>query len=181
MVFTKHIYGLQFSKPPCKEGVVVYFLSLFVFLGPHSWHVEDPRLGVQLELSLLAYTTAHGNTRSLTRWVRPGIKPSTSWFLGGFVSTEPWRELLKVLSTFYWWGNWGWVILGHIPSKQRESPKSLPSSTVPAAWGSSRHTAVVKSKPSGVNQAWIRNPHLLTIGPWAGYLALQASVFFSVK
>ena len=32
------------------------------------------------------YTTAHGNARSLTHWVRPGIKPITSWFLVGFVS-----------------------------------------------------------------------------------------------
>ena len=30
----------------------------FVFLGLHLWHVEIPRLGVQLELQLLAYTTA---------------------------------------------------------------------------------------------------------------------------
>ena len=31
---------------------------LFVFLGPHSWHMEVPRLGVKSELYLLAYTTA---------------------------------------------------------------------------------------------------------------------------
>ena len=34
----------------------------------------------------LTYTTAHGNARSLTRWVRPGIKPATSLFLVGFVN-----------------------------------------------------------------------------------------------
>ena len=33
------------------------FLGLFIFLGPHPWHVEVPRLGVELELQLLAYTT----------------------------------------------------------------------------------------------------------------------------
>ena len=32
------------------------------------------------------YTTAHGNTRSLTHWVRPWVKPATSWFLVGFVN-----------------------------------------------------------------------------------------------
>ena len=32
---------------------------LFVcFLGPHPWHMEVPRLGVESELQLLAYTTA---------------------------------------------------------------------------------------------------------------------------
>ena len=36
-----------------------FFLSLsFVFLGPHPLHMEVPRLGVQLELQLPAYTTA---------------------------------------------------------------------------------------------------------------------------
>ena len=30
--------------------------------------------------------TAHGNARSLTHWVRPGIKPATSWFLVGFAN-----------------------------------------------------------------------------------------------
>ena len=32
------------------------FLS-FVFLGPHPWHTEVPRLGVELELQLMAYAT----------------------------------------------------------------------------------------------------------------------------
>ena len=33
-------------------------LFSFWFLGPHLWHMEVPRLGVELELQLLAYTTA---------------------------------------------------------------------------------------------------------------------------
>ena len=41
------------------------------------------------------YTIAHGNTRSLTHWARPGIEPSSSWMLVGFTSTVPQRELLK--------------------------------------------------------------------------------------
>ena len=32
-----------------------FFLS---FLGPHLWHMEIPRLGVELELSLSAYARA---------------------------------------------------------------------------------------------------------------------------
>ena len=39
------------------------------------------------------YTTAHGNTRSLTHWTRPGIQPTTSWLLVGFISNAPWWEL----------------------------------------------------------------------------------------
>ena len=34
-----------------------FFFGLFVFLGPHLWHVDVPRLGVQSELLLPAYTT----------------------------------------------------------------------------------------------------------------------------
>ena len=52
------------------------FFFFLVFLGPHPGHMEVPRLGVELELQLLAYTksqylgipavsvtytTAHGN------------------------------------------------------------------------------------------------------------------------
>ena len=37
----------------------------------------------------LTYTTVHGNTRSLTHWVRPGIEPTYSWMLVGFVTAEP--------------------------------------------------------------------------------------------
>ena len=47
--------------------------------------MEVPRLGVESELQLLAYTTAHCNARSLTHWARPGIKPESSWILVGFV------------------------------------------------------------------------------------------------
>ena len=39
------------------------------------------------------YTMTHGNSRSLTHWVRPGIKPMSSWTLLGFITTEPWWEL----------------------------------------------------------------------------------------
>ena len=39
------------------------------------------------------YTAAQGNARSLTYWVRPGIKPASSWIQVGFVTTEPPQEL----------------------------------------------------------------------------------------
>ena len=32
------------------------------------------------------YTTAHGNAGSLTHWLRPGIKPATSWVLVRFIN-----------------------------------------------------------------------------------------------
>ena len=69
------------------------FCFSFFFLRPHSWHMEIPRLGLELELQLLAYVTAHGNARSLIHWARPGIKPTFSWLLVRFVSTVPQQEL----------------------------------------------------------------------------------------
>ena len=44
-----------------KRGIfcfVFVFAFFLCFLGPHLWHMEVPRLGVQLELQLLTYTTA---------------------------------------------------------------------------------------------------------------------------
>ena len=40
-----------------------------------------------------AYTTAHGNARSLMPWARPGMEPASSWVIVGFITTEPWQEL----------------------------------------------------------------------------------------
>ena len=33
----------------------------------------------------MTYTTARGSARSLTHWVRPGIKPASLWILVGFI------------------------------------------------------------------------------------------------
>ena len=106
MVFITHSLYLICSTS------VLFFFFCFCFLGPHLQHMEVPRLGVELELQPLAYTTATatrdpshictlchslGNARSLTHWVRPGIKPASSWILAGFISHWTWRELPNVL------------------------------------------------------------------------------------
>ena len=44
--------------------------SFFVFLGLHPWHMEVPRLGVEMELQLPAYTNSHSNSGSELR-LRP--------------------------------------------------------------------------------------------------------------
>ena len=56
--------------------------------------MEVPRLGVESELQLLAYTTAYHNTGSLTHRVRPGIEHTSSWMLVRFIPAEPQWELL---------------------------------------------------------------------------------------
>ena len=85
------------------------------FLGLHLQHMEVPRLGVELELQLLAYTTAMGNPSHTcdlrdsswqcqipTQWARPRIKPASSGTLLGFVSAAPQWELLIGNSWFHW-------------------------------------------------------------------------------
>ena len=70
----------SYSLSHCIKNASFFFF--FCFLGPHPWHMEVPRLGVELELQLLAFATAtampdpshvcnlhhtaHGNARSLT-------------------------------------------------------------------------------------------------------------------
>ena len=86
-----------------------FFFVFLSFPGPLPWHMEVLRLGVLMGAVAAGlrqshsnvgsepsatYTTAHGNARSLTRWARPGIEPTTLWFLVGFVNTETWWELL---------------------------------------------------------------------------------------
>ena len=39
-------------------GFLFFFFFSFCFLGPNPWHMEAPKLGVELELQLLACTIA---------------------------------------------------------------------------------------------------------------------------
>ena len=53
-IILKLLFGYQtFFFFPSKKN-----FFFFVFLGPHPRHMEVPRLGVESELQLLAYTTA---------------------------------------------------------------------------------------------------------------------------
>ena len=77
---------------------------LFFFLG----HMEVPRLGVGTIAASLHHSHSNSrsepplqstwqlsNARSLTHWMRPWIKPTSSWILVRFISTELQWELLK--------------------------------------------------------------------------------------
>ena len=69
--------------------VLFRFVLLLLLLVVYG----SSRLGVESELQLLTYTTAPCNAGSLTHWMTPGIEPSSSWILVGFVSTVPQWEL----------------------------------------------------------------------------------------
>ena len=68
-IFPWSEFRLLLYRKGVKEWLVVtdflvpksFFVCLFpcfVFLGPHQWHMEVPRLGIELELQLPAYATA---------------------------------------------------------------------------------------------------------------------------
>ena len=80
---------------------IFFFFSFLLETLPR--HMEVPRLGVKLELQVPAYTTAYGNTGSLTHWARPGMEPETSWFLVGFISAVPRWELLEIFKCTQKW------------------------------------------------------------------------------
>ena len=57
----------------CLFVCFVSFFFFFVFLGPNPWHMEVPRLGVELELQLPAYSTATTTAES-----KPHLLPTPS-------------------------------------------------------------------------------------------------------
>ena len=50
----------------------------------------------QIQASSATYTTAHSIAGSLTHWARPGIEPTTLWFLVGFVTPAPQQKRLSL-------------------------------------------------------------------------------------
>lgn len=81
-----------------------FFFFFFFFPGPHPGHTEVPRPRVKgsnqsfsywlmpqpqqcrTQAMSVTYTTAHGNIRSPSHGARPGMEPTLSWILVGFVS-----------------------------------------------------------------------------------------------
>ena len=92
-------------------GTPNFLIILFTFLGPFQRHMEVPRLGAELELQLLAYTTAtamwdlscvYDLQHSLWQHSMPDPlreardKPTSSWILVRFIFAVPQRELHHV-------------------------------------------------------------------------------------
>ena len=68
--FPKNIEKLFFSNNFAYIFVFLFvnlttdFFFFFSFLQPHPWHMEGPRLGVELVLQLQAYATAMATPES---------------------------------------------------------------------------------------------------------------------
>ena len=89
------------TEPPgnSNRGFLVFCFFVCVFLGPHLWHMEVPRLGIKLELQLLAYTTAIATQdpsrvcdlhhSSQQRWI---LNPQPHGSYLDLLTTEPQQE-----------------------------------------------------------------------------------------
>ena len=101
--FARYVSFQSLHNEQCQPEF--FFVCFFALSRAAPAAYGGPRLGVELELQLLAYaratatqdpshvcsasatyTTAHGNAGSLTYRARPGIKPATSWFLVSFIN-----------------------------------------------------------------------------------------------
>ena len=61
------------------------------------WPLPQPR-PPQIQAPSVTYTIAHGNAGYLTHCAEPGIRPTSSWILVGFITAQPQRELLYFTS-----------------------------------------------------------------------------------
>ena len=70
-------------------------VSFLILPTAYATAIEMPDLNHTYTIPQLTenYTTAHSNTRSLTHWARPGIKPASSRILVRCFSAEPQQEL----------------------------------------------------------------------------------------
>ena len=96
MEFAEYMWELLTILETCRTSYV--FVCLFVLVGLHPRHMESPRLGVESELLLLAYTRATATPdpncvcdlhhRSQQHWIFNPLSEArgqteTSWFLVG--------------------------------------------------------------------------------------------------
>ena len=52
----------------------------------YTWKPTPEPQQRQIWAASVTFTAAHGNSRSLTRWARPRVKPASSWILAGFLT-----------------------------------------------------------------------------------------------
>ena len=106
-----------------RNNSFVYFSFVCLLFGvvPEVYGSSQVRGWIGAAASGASLLNRHSNTRSepclwpipqltampgsLTHWAGPGIEPTSSWILVGFMSTEPWWELLHLffLKEFKCW------------------------------------------------------------------------------
>ena len=164
--------GIRGYLDRSRDGISAFFVCLFVFLGPNPWHMEVPRLRVELELHDLhhshnnarskprlrpTYTTAHGNVGSLTHWARPAIEPISSWIQIGFLTTVPRRELPTFFTSWYpemiYANHWNYFVRSQILSKCSNSPWHL-LTKMSMCKAQRSLSSMVREHPQGLPAHW---------------------------
>ena len=97
------LHSFKGSKPSLLLCIWYILFFFFTFSVLHLRHMEVPRIGVESELQLPAYTTAtgrgnqltsatyttaHHNTGFSTQQARSGIEPTSSWIPVGFMTAS---------------------------------------------------------------------------------------------
>ena len=80
-----------FPNCPCTQ-LFIYFCLFFLLRAALLAYGRSQARG-QIGASASGLHYSHSKARSLTHWVKPGIKPASSWILVGFVTTEPQQGL----------------------------------------------------------------------------------------
>ena len=82
-----------FIKPPGDS----FFFPLFFFWRFRATPAAYGGSQARGQIGAVVASHSHSNAGSLIHWARPGLKPSSSWILVGFVTSEPGRKLLQVM------------------------------------------------------------------------------------
>ena len=121
--------------------MLFYFLNLFICLyiaTPVAYGSSWARS--QIEDAALGLCHSHGNTRSLTHWVRPGIKPASSQIKYYFLSPRTLEETHKSTILIFYVLSFFYDLIGTKKGEHRYPTASgflflLGSLTVFALWG----------------------------------------------
>ena len=106
-IFTHHSVKYNFLLKYSWLMVLISFFFLCVFLGSHWWHMEVSRFGVELELYLLAYTTAT-ETPDLSCIYELHHGSWQCWMLNLLSKARDWTYILMDTSqVHYYWATTG--------------------------------------------------------------------------
>ena len=78
--------------------IYIFFFRLFRVAPAACWSFQARGRIIAVAAGLCH---SHSNARSLTHWARPGIEPTSSWILLGFLTTAPSRELPTFFFFFF--------------------------------------------------------------------------------
>ena len=94
LLFSRLILVFTFVK---FLSILLFFFLFCIFRTTLAAYGSSQARG-QIGAAAASLHHSYGYTGSLTHWVRPGIKPVSSWILVRFITTKPWWELQEIQS-----------------------------------------------------------------------------------